>query len=283
MRQFIVTVLIVLLADVSNRGTALSASASSTDLALSPYSANNEVATTLLDGIRSQVVVGTEDRVLSQEPRAGRLRQVKKGVLFCSASLVSPRCAVTAGHCSSVAYLMEFNIPVVANHFRYASPEDTYVIDRKKSRFVSEGKGLDWAVLRLNPNKKTGLLPGDVQGYFELATESIQPGGDLKLFGYGAAENKFSFSQQLSTGALLTQSLKAPKAGPNDGFYFEHDADTGSSSSGSPVISVLDDTLVGVHTHGDSDRLINSASDLPSSREWLDAINRCLDDDFELM
>jgi hypothetical protein len=141
------------------------------------------------------VVIGEENRLPSFEPRIGRLREKRHGVLFCSAALISKSCALTAGHCSFISYVMEFDIPDGKGKFTYGSPENTFEIDRKLSTFESNGKNSDWAVIKLKPNSITKKLPGEERGFFEISKDDFHPLDQIAVIGYGAAENAFSFLQ----------------------------------------------------------------------------------------
>lgn len=225
-----------------------------------------------LTGQPHSVVIGEENRLPSFEPRIGRLREKRHGVLFCSAALISKSCALTAGHCSFVSYVMEFDIPDGKGKFTYGSPENTFEIDRKLSTFESDGKNKDWAVIKLKPNSITKKLPGEERGFFEISKDDFQPSDRIAVIGYGAAENAFSFLQQRGDGII--NQLSGDTA--HRSLFLEHTADTGNSSSGSPVIDLNSFTLIGIHTFGDKERLVNSATVIMGHQKLQDLIKVCV-------
>jgi glutamyl endopeptidase len=221
---------------------------------------------------RNRVVVGEDDRILSFDPKVGRLRQVRKGVMFCSAALISKSCALSAGHCSFVAYLLEFDIPDGNGKFTYGTPENTFEVDRARSKFVSTGKENDWAVLKIKPNSITKRLPGDHRGFYSIFKETLNPFLKIALVGYGASNNKNAFLQQRGEGEIVGLSGDSIEGSA----FFEHTSDTGNSSSGSPVISTETNSIIGIHTFGDSDRVVNSATSVLGQKQLLDSIQECL-------
>ena len=123
----------------------------------SPASANEQSLST--NSFYS--VCGSEDRQLSNNPSVGRLRKKKRGFLFCTGALIGRSCMITAGHCAPVMQYVGFDIEVVENRFRYATKENLFEVDRQSRVLKSNGKGYDWAVIRLNKNKYTSRYPGD--------------------------------------------------------------------------------------------------------------------------
>jgi V8-like Glu-specific endopeptidase len=221
--------------------------------------------------LAAKVVIGEEDRNVTDDPSVGRLRKERKGnYLFCTATLVSRSCALTAGHCSIVFEVLEFDLEVVPNRFRFGSPENVFVVDRSRVIKSSNGKGDDWAVLPLKPNRKTGRYPGDDRPIVPLASRQPLASDVVFVTGYGAAENEFSFSQQSSEGKI-SRVVTGVGVGP----YLEHDVDTGNSSSGSPLRSVESGEILGIHTHGDSARMVNSGSIVPGNVALVQALEAC--------
>lgn len=224
-------------------------------------------------GPSPQVVVGPEDRSPSADPSVGRLRKARKGnYLFCTATLIGRNCAVTAGHCIMVSEVIEFDLEIVPNRFTYARPEATFEIDRAHIVRRNDGKGRDWAVLPLRPNKKTGRRAGDERPPYLLAQQLPPIGGPLVMTGYGAADNLYSFSQQTSQGSVKAVVDADPAA-----VYLEHDVDSGNGSSGSALRDGETGAIVAIHTHGDSDRLVNSGTVVFGNQDLQAAIASCED------
>jgi V8-like Glu-specific endopeptidase len=223
------------------------------------------------DDLLPSVVVGAEDRTPSNDPSVGRLRKERIGSYnFCTATLVSRGCVITAGHCAIVFGVLEFDLEVVPNQFRYAKPENLFVVDRKREVKSDNGKGDDWAVLPVLRNKKTGKYPGDDRPIVPLAKLAPVAEESVYVTGYGAAENLFSFSQQSSKGRISQLHTDGP-VGP----YFEHDVDTGNGSSGSAVRNATTGEILGIHTHGDTDRFVNSGTVVPGNAVLIKALAEC--------
>jgi hypothetical protein len=150
---------------------------------------------------------------------------------------------------------MEFDLEIVPNRFTYAAPENLFEVDRARVIKVNEGKGRDWAVLPLKPNRLTGRRPGEDRPFYSVATTPPAPGQTLVMTGYGAAGNMYSFSQQTSSGSLTAM------VNEDSGLtYVEHTLDSGNSSSGSALRDAASGEIVAIHTHGDSERQINSGT-----------------------
>lgn len=222
-------------------------------------------------GPRAHVVVGTDDRQPSFDRSVGRLRKERKGTYsFCTATLVSPRCALTAGHCVIVSEVLEFDLEIVPNHFTWAKPENLFHVNTKGIVRINEGKGRDWAVLPLLPNRVTKRIAGDGRAPYALALDSAVVGQNVVMTGYGAADNHYSFSQQTSGGNVTGVELIA-----EDNGYLEHDVDSGNCSSGSAVRDQATGAIVAIHTHGDSDRLVNSGTLVAGNLGLIQAVADC--------
>lgn|GEM_PF-933359 len=189
-------------------------------------------------------ICGTKDqRQLSYDPKVARARAVGDNA-GCTVTMIGKSCAVSAGHCTSTFDIIEFNIPDKSDKGdnTFASAEDTYTVTVGSVRYLNEGQGKDWAVLRINPNAFTGKLAGEVQGYYEMSTQIPQDGELLRISGHGYADNPIrSFSQLSHTGELVDVT----RAG-----VINHKVDTTGGSSGSSIINDANNKIVGVHTHG---------------------------------
>ncbi|MDB2447479.1 trypsin-like serine protease [bacterium] len=214
-----------------------------------------------------QSVCGTEDRLISNERAVGRLRNKKKGYLFCSATLIGRSCVITAGHCGPVHQVMGFDIEVVENRFRWASKENTFEVDKESKKYSGGGKGDDWAVFRLKANRKTKLHAGDTRPFLNVQFEPPEIGTQIKVIGYGGAENLYSFSQQEGPGELVGIFPT----------YVTHTADTKGGSSGAPIIDPATNGVFGIHTHGNCKEATNSGTLISGIPEFVEAIRECLD------
>lgn len=217
--------------------------------------------------VHSFSICGSEDRTLSYNPSVGRLRKTKRGFLFCTATLIGKACAVSAGHCAPVMQQLGFDIEVEENKFNYATKENLYTVDKESRVIKSNGKGADWAVFRLKPNKYTKKLPGEVRPFYKVSKTHPEIGSQVEVFGYGGADNLYSYSQQMGPGVLL----KIQES------YVEHTSDTKGGSSGAPIIDPETGEIFGIHTHGNCKQGWNSGTYIAGVPEFSKAISECLD------
>jgi hypothetical protein len=110
-------------------------------------------------------ICGTQDeRIPSNISFIGRTLKEINSHHGCTVTLISNSCAISAGHCSPVLNIVEFNVPRSnADTIEHPSLEDIYEIDQS-SIVTSRGLGKDFAVFKLRPNSLTNKLPGVMQG-----------------------------------------------------------------------------------------------------------------------
>ncbi|MCH7527820.1 MAG: hypothetical protein IID39_10320, partial [Planctomycetes bacterium] len=137
------------------------------------------------DGPRISSQCGAaDDRVLSDEPSAGRLVPVG-----CTATIYNEAsCAITAGHCLGSADVWEFNVPMSLpdGTIVHPGPEDQYAVDPASRIGTAAGVGNDWGHFTCFANTETGQLPFETQGALTpLATEIPPLPMDIQIFGYG--------------------------------------------------------------------------------------------------
>ena len=223
------------------------------------------------DDDRQNLVIGTEDRVLSYDKRIGRLTRGGRGSLHCTATLISKSCAISAGHCTSVSRAIGFDIEPIPNGRSKATPENTFRILRNGTTAVDNGPGDDWAVFKIDKNRKTGKYPGETRGFYKLG--KLRPSPDQRIIniGYGAADNAYSFFQQLGEGLITGTYVEGEHKN-----YFEHNADTGSASSGSAIFN-QDMEIIGINTHGHLIKRINIGTVTGDHPELKEAISKCLE------
>lgn len=217
----------------------------------------------------------TDDRTLSTEPTIGRLSEEgdNKG---CTVTLIGNSCAITAGHCKRVLVRAEFNTP--ASHDSKPVPsekEDVYYIDQTSIVSQEEGPGKDWAVLKFIPNKFTGKLPGEVQGFRNVNFDRIEKALKVRITGYGYDPKDFfgNFAQQTHTGQIVSTG----------GIFFDrtvlrHTVDTMGGNSGSTIISEGTQEIIGIHTHGGCGKTTgsNAGTIISRHKELKQAILNCL-------
>lgn len=131
-----------------------------------------------------------------------------------------------------------------------------------------EFPGLDWAVLKLKANGITGKLPGHVQGYFiHLTTEvptDLEKERCLKVVGNSMPPMNTDYLR-LDRNKQKTTSGKLSHF--HDGFFegidkylgqqevkysyrgLYHNVQTYTGNSGSPIIDMDTNEVIGIHTH----------------------------------
>ena len=214
-----------------------------------------------------------DDRKPSFNPSVGRaLRPGDKN--GCSITLIGKSCAISAGHCHERLENVEFNVPLsdAEGKIRPSDPSDIYPIDKSSINFQYEGKGKDWSVFRLKKNSYSNSFPGERFGHFNISPDAPEIGTQVKIYSYGSdktdGELERNYVQQISSGPVLII----------DASFFSYTADSKGGSSGASVISVKDNTVLGIHTHGwcRSEGGWNSATLINGNLELKSAVSACL-------
>jgi V8-like Glu-specific endopeptidase len=186
----------------------------------------------------------TDDRILSSDPRAGRLLPIG-----CTGWLIDDcqGCALTAGHCTSNISVLQFNVPLSDANGSLNNPPaaDQYAVD-SSSLITNGGQGVgnDWGYFGTFPNSTTGLTAAQAQG--SVFTVGVPPavttGNDIRITGYGVDNTPSTHNQvqQTNVGPLVN----------NTGTQIGYVTDTTGGNSGSPVIHEQTGDAVGIHTHG---------------------------------
>ena len=237
------------------------------------------ISTTLLAaafsyaGVKS--ICGTDDRILSFNSKIGRLSEDGKHK-GCTATMIGNSCAITAGHCERVLVRAEFNTPVSVDNVPQASDKkDLYYIDQTSIVSQDEGPGKDWAVFKFKPNTITGKLPGVVQGNYDVSFNKLSKGDKIEITGYGIDDGDLDkhFAQQVHQGKITRLG---------DAFYgksvMSHVADTMGGNSGSSIIKIDTQEIVGIHTHGGCRRSggSNMGTVISRHKKLMQAIKTCL-------
>ncbi len=216
-----------------------------------------------------------DDRVLSNESAIGRASSANR-LIGCTATLIGKSCAITAGHCVDAAEKISFNVPESTSAGPQESAEvDIYFRNKDFLRYKDMGEGNDWAVLKILPNKITGLYPGEVQGSYKVESTKHSKKGDLiRITGYGADKDtpEIAFSQQSHISQVLKAGTWFRKA------LLEHEVDTLGGNSGSPIIDMNSNKIIGVHTHGGCDSSIkaNQGTLISKHEIFKGVIQQCL-------
>lgn len=195
----------------------------------------------------NKTLCGTEDnRVLSKDTKVGRVFMDMKAQGGCTATLISKDCVITAGHCADILGYVEFNTGESKDFKTFRSkPEDIYPVLMHTIRYNYVGIGQDWAVAKLESNIN-GKDAGDVQGFYDIEFNRPKDGTPLRITGYGIdrVNGNKNMAQQTASGNLL----KLPE---DKGTYIiSHTVDTMGGSSGSSIINVDTNKIIGVHTNG---------------------------------
>ncbi|WP_374029929.1 hypothetical protein [Bdellovibrio bacteriovorus] len=238
----------------------------------------------------------TDDRTLSFDPKVGRLAREGEHQ-GCAATLIGRSCVITVGACAEDRDYVEFNAPVsIAGIPQASAPEDTYYVKRGSAVFRQKGISNQWAVMELEPNRITQKLPGDVQGFYQVAKKKYYNNEPIRVVSYSYALNdtdyvrsgdvlpntlgdSMNFAQQVSRGLLVKAGIfLIPE-------IVEHNADTSYGSWGAPIISERTNEIVGINTHGGCQakyvvkagaRYTNSGTSAFGSKSFRDAIAACL-------
>lgn len=220
----------------------------------------------------NETICGTsDDRIPSDEKQIGRMvAAINKGT-GCTGTLIGPRCMVSAGHCTSVLNVAQFNVPRSNDDGKpnFPGPEDQYPVERVVDS-ADEGEGNDWAVYRMGENVVTKLLPGDVQGFLAIEPERVKAGTLVRITGYGRAPGELNATQQTQSGPV--KSVR--------GSEFDYEVDTEPGNSGAAVILESSNTVIGIHAIGSCGSSKGNIGTLLAARpEFRKAVRECLADE----
>ncbi len=187
----------------------------------------------------------TDDRILSNEPRAGRVFPIG-----CTAWIINDcnKCMITAGHCGpSSSAIIQFNVPLSDSNGNWIAPppEDQYPVDPASVQSSgSGGVGNDFAYFGTFPNTTTGLTAYEAQGEvaYELAPADTTT-QNIRITGFGST----SFPVD-PTWDLAQKTHVGPFVGVF-GNSLQYQPDTTGGNSGSPVLDEENQLAIGVHTH----------------------------------
>jgi len=215
-----------------------------------------------------------DSRVSSSDPAIARVVFMPHGVDTTSSGTAwigSNGALLTAGHIVPKMELVQFNVPQSAcdGTMRHPAPEYQYAADLSSVVSSNDGSdedcpgpdcGEDWAVFSCFPNSNTGVTPELAQaGYFyrmsidDTATTVIVTGFGADITPIGCVpllvHNEDSRTQQTDFGPFVEEHIE----GPSD-VVLEHEVDTVSGNSGSPIIRFGTARAIGIHTDGGCDR-----------------------------
>lgn len=238
----------------------------------------------------------TDDRQSSNDPKVGRMVKAY-ATSGCGATLIGNSCIITSGSCVNGPDYVEFNVPAsIAGVPQHSAPEDVYYIDKSTIVYEAKGIGSQWAVMKLQPNSITNKLPGEVQGYYKLATSKSKKNDPVRVvqYTYGLNDTEYVRSGRVKPNtngdvihyAQSTAKGELAKAGiflmPE---IYEHTVDTSYGAGGAPMINERTNEVIGINTHGGCGasyvvtigaRYTNSGTSLVGSKKFNKAIQSCL-------
>lgn len=223
-------------------------------------------ATLMMSHVQPQSLCGQDDRVRTQHAPVGVVFDPTSGSTnYCTLTMVSDSCAVTAGHCLHVLGEARFFVDAQYNK-PFLVEEFVYKIDKNWTRALQSRIGNDWAVVRLKPNPISGLLAGKVHGFVEPDLSL----GSLTNAGLQATAVQRSGAETFAHWKAQGQVLWS------DASIVYHDLDTTAGSSGALLIDSATGRGVGIHTHGGCDTMKNNKGTLISEvPNLVRAINSC--------
>lgn len=224
-------------------------------------------------------ICGQEDnRSPSRLERVGRMVESLTSYSPCTATLIGKNCLVSAGHCKMTDnWLTEFNTPEShpeTGRLIHSKKEDIYELDKIYGH-TDMGPGNDWLVYSVKNNKLTMKAPGELYGFYKIAKRAPKAGDQIQIAGYGRdydeKEKERNFAQQISFGPILNFISNQTK--------IIHRADTLGGNSGSSIVDVNSQKIIGIHTHGGcwGDLNGNKATSIFGNVLFQNAIKACLD------
>lgn len=190
-----------------------------------------------------------DDRVLSSDPRVGRLQPAT-----CTAWFINDTNGglLSAGHCTpGAATVLQFNVPLsTAGGTAVAPPpEDQYAVDAASVRLQTGAatSGNDFAYFGVFANSNTGQMPVQRQGQrFTLAAAAPDnTGQSIRITGYGTRSTP-------ATWNIVQETHAGPYAGfgsTGTGLSVRYRVDTTGGNSGSPVIDESTGLCIGIHAY----------------------------------
>jgi hypothetical protein len=215
------------------------------ELIASPGTGTNRVVVEQViagDGSATRSLCGTDDRVLSDDSRVGRL--MPSG---CSAFLINDagKCMLTAGSCAPGAgSVVQFNVPLSGANgaIVHPSPDHQYPVDAASVQSSTVATGADWSYFGVHANSNTRLGAGASQGTaFSLASAPAGAPYTVRVTGYGTVALPVSLTwnqvQKVANGPLTALN----------GSVISHQADTTTGNAGSPIILASSGAAIGIH------------------------------------
>ena len=184
-----------------------------------------------------------DDRTPSVNNRIARTLKSFDSRNGCTSTLIGPNCFLTAGHCLKNINITQFNVPKsIETEIQHSLVEDTYKF-KKRYGHKNQGRGRDWLIYSTQRNSITGEHPGDLYGWYETDRNFPDLEFGIHIEGYGLdRKSHLNHTLQKSFGRIVKFNPQTRN--------LHHTADTLGGSSGSAIITIGNDKIVGIHTHG---------------------------------
>ncbi|MEE3077944.1 MAG: trypsin-like serine protease [Bdellovibrionota bacterium] len=226
-----------------------------------------------------------DDRSFSNIRPVGRAIGILMGRGFCTLTMISKTCAISAGHCYEALEFVDFNSPASIDGVpQFSGEQDFYEVDRLSIKHNYTGIGDDWAVVRIKKNAKTGLYPGEVQGHMEISYDGYKSGDIIRVSGYGSSEDRSAnLAQQTDIGSILSTSFDSFFT-TNANAAMTHNADTMGGASGAAIVNEATGKIIGIHTNGGCTSISGSGNAgviIGQNYALRNAIKSCLDTEKE--
>lgn len=236
-------------------------------------------------------ICGPSDNRISVQDNPRVLRVSKKGDNSgCTATMISERCAISAGHCKITLYKGEVNPPKSRGRRGRAMPttkENTYFVDQDSIEYEYDGwsdkLGKDWSVFQFKKNEHTGKYPGEKGNYYQVdLIDPIQNGDGIEILGFGIDEDnpELNATLQSHSGKIIDQDTNDQ----GELAILGHDIDTTGGNSGSSILRVsqlppFEKKIIGIHTNGGCHASggKNKGTIILNKPNLVAAIKRCLD------
>lgn len=211
--------------------------------------------------ILPESIIGTDDRVPSNDPRVGRIMPIG-----CTGWLISAGCILTAGHCASDGGIddmqeLQFNVPASQLNGTPNPPistKDIYPIIKQSIVYTpTYSIGNDWCIFQVGLNSSGESVFKNQKHFFRIIDDYSAFGTNplVRITGYGVdnepfgstgSSNSRSQTEQTDTGIIDHRSTS-----PNsDAIYYS--VDTLGGNSGSPVFLEGTHMAIAIHTNGGS-------------------------------
>jgi V8-like Glu-specific endopeptidase len=217
-----------------------------------------------------------DDRLPSYDQKIAKVVKALDQRAGCTITLIGNDCALSAGHCKNYFKYAIFNVPHgTKDKTPLPKAEDVYevepygIITGNDKKFSNQ----DWAVIRLRPNKKTGLRATDLYGHYKIADYMPWFPGEVSITGYGEDRyrDELSYIQRSDSGQVMKTDKKEGK--------LTYRIDTTGGNSGSAIIMKNSNEIIGIHTKGGcraSSDSSNAGVLVPYNKELLKTVKKCL-------